>query len=278
MSSAGLEDEFGDIIQKARRGLGLELAELAARTGIPARRLQQFENYEAEPSEREVSLLAAALELKADALFEIARGWIPAPVNLGALRRAVVRQIAVPFGGYSSNCYIIGCKKTGLAAVVDPGGSSCDIAALLDAHKLRLAAVLLTHGDADHTAGIGELLGRTEVVKVICHASERVAVQHEANEDGDELAIGHLVVKLIYTPGHTPGSACYLADAVCFTGDTLFAGSLGGATRYPGGYRDILRSAARLMALPDDTILLPGHGPATTVAEEKEHNPFLRPL
>ena len=80
---------------------------------------------------------------------------------------------------------------------------------------------------------------------------------------------------MIHTPGHTPGSCCYHAGPVCFTGDTLFAGSLGVACRYPGGYQDIIRSAAKLMELPNDTILLPGHGPATTVREEKEHNPFI---
>lgn len=271
---AALEDEFGDIIRKARTGLGISAEKLANIVEIPAERLKAFEAYEVRPTEVEISTLAAVLSLKATALAEIVSGWTPAPVDFSSFPDVFIEHIEVPYGHYSSNCYILGCRKTSEAAIVDPGGTVDEIAARLNKRGLKPVVVLITHGDRDHTGGLADVRRQLRVTYVVAHKKESIE-GIEALPDGAEIAVGELRVKLIHTPGHTPGSACYAAGSVCFTGDMLFAGSLGGATRYTGGYQDILTSAQKIMALPGSTVLLPGHGPATTVEEERSHNPFL---
>lgn len=270
-----IEDNFNDMISKARRGQRLTIEKLADKAGISADRLFQIEARAAPPSDAEIEELSLALSLKYSALVEIDRGWTPEPVDLAAIEGVIVERVAVPYGSCHSNAYILGCPMFRTAAIVDPGGGVDAVIELLEKHQLDPVMILITHGDADHTAGLMELRRRTGVSRVIAHVKEHVGRSKEAKDDGDDFMVGEVGVQLIHTPGHTSGSACYHAGPVCFTGDTLFAGSLGGATRYSTGYRDILKSAAKLMELPDETILLPGHGPPTTVKQEKTHNPFI---
>lgn len=270
-----LEDEFYDIILKAFYGLNLSKRDVLPSVGVDAERWRMFSYGEAAPTESEIESLAQALSLRPSALLDIVNGWTPHPVELSEIKDVIVERIEVPQTFGHSNAYILGCPVMRLAAIIDPGGEVDEILRRLEARGLEPMMVLITHEDKDHVGGLKELLEKTEIKRVICHQKVKIPVTREVREDGDEFLVGETGIQMIHTPGHTPGSCCYHAGPVCFTGDTLFAGSLGGASRYTGGYQDILRSAANLMALPDDTILLPGHGPATTVREEKEHNPFI---
>lgn len=199
-------------------------------------------------------------------------------------------------GPLDVNCYIIGCPSTHEAAIIDPGGNGKQI--LMELEKLDLKAVSLidTHGHFDHIGGNAYLMDRMDSPKLYLHIDDlqylRNAREHadywgmhfenspeptDLLEGGEEISIGNLSLKIIHTPGHSPGCiSIYLPDHV-FSGDALFKGSIG-RTDLPGGDYELLISSIRkkLFVLPGDTIVHPGHGPETNIAEEKKYNPFLQ--
>lgn len=273
-----LEDEFGDIIAKARLGNGLTRAKLADTAQLSERDIAAIESYQLIPDADAIDRLACALGLDAAKLVAIAEGsWAPVPVGVsdGAL---AVREVHVPFGAYGENAYVFGCASSRQGAVVDPGGAVDEIERQLRANGLDLKMILVTHAHADHTGGLRELVHKHPGVTVACSRYDRESVMRgldadwNAAEDGSRIALGELTVALLATPGHTAGSMCYMVDGVCFVGDTLFAGSIGRPAR---DYRQMLEAIrSKVLSLPEETVLLPGHGPATTVGEEKRHNPF----
>ena len=213
-----------------------------------------------------------------------------------------------PAGSFRANCYVVAPGKGGECVVIDPGeGVSERLDALLDEHRLTPAAVLLTHGHLDHTASTAAVCDGAGIPAHIHGNDEfmladplaaltpelrgalarlhvgpvRPALVTSLTGVG-EVQIAGLTIVVDHIPGHTPGSVAYrLAAAadrpeVLFTGDTLFAGSIG-RTDLPGGDTDtILESiSARLLSRPDDTVVLSGHGPATTIGAERQANPFL---
>lgn len=274
-----LEDEFGDIIAKARIGTGLTASQLADQSGLSERDIQDIESYRLTPGSDEIDALAVALGLSAPKLAGIAGGWTPPPLDPSneAFRLTTIR---VPYGPYAENAYILGCLHTNLAAVVDPGGGVDEITRTLAEQGLRLHCVLVTHGHADHIGGLSMLVKTQPEITVVSSRFDRNAVMAGVNaswedpEDGGSFALGKLRITALLTPGHTPGSTCYKTPGACFVGDTLFAGSIG----RPAGqrvYREMLDAIRfKVLTLPAETALLPGHGPATTVDEEKLHNPF----
>lgn len=280
MNNPRLEDEAGDIIAKARTGLGMTTRQLSALTGIAEREIQEIESCRLAPGEEAIRKIAPALSLDPDRLSAIASGnWAPRPVRVPD-HGPLVHEIKSVSGAFGANCYLLACRKSSEAAVIDPGGNAAQIEELLQSRRLRLSRVLLTHTHSDHTAGLPALLELHPHVNVLSHPNERSPLLGRAEwnwqpaEDGKGVPIGTLVVTAIHVPGHTPGSVCYLTNGVCFVGDVLFAGSAG---RPGGGFEftrtlDLIRT--RILSLPDSTILFPGHGPATTVGEEKAHNPF----
>lgn len=199
------------------------------------------------------------------------------------------RLTTVVVGMLETNCYIVRCGESSI--VIDPGDEAERLIKICETKRLKPELILLTHGHIDHTNAAHNLKERFQA-KVICHSSDRYMVESEVVslwdlqrktckvdstvDDGDIIRIGDLEFKVVHTPGHTKGSICLHVDSVLFSGDTLFRGSVG-RTDLPGGSeQDLLISLReKIMPLSPRTIVLPGHGPATTIAYEIRYNFFI---
>jgi len=203
-----------------------------------------------------------------------------------------------PVGPLHCNCTILGDEVTHEAVVVDPGDNIPEILSRLQKHGLTLRQIVITHAHIDHVGGAAllkqatgapvflnqqdlGLLGAMEIqAGWLGIPTPKVAPPDASADDGLTVGLATLPAEVIHTPGHTPGSICLLfpKHGLLLAGDTLFAGSIG-RTDLPGGDgRQILRSLRdRLLVLPDATRVLPGHGPDTTIGEERQSNPFLQP-
>jgi hydroxyacylglutathione hydrolase len=203
-----------------------------------------------------------------------------------------------PVGPLHCNCTILGDELTHEAVVVDPGDNLPEILSRLQKHGLTLRQIIVTHAHIDHVGGAAslkkvtgapvflnkndlELLGAMEMqAGWLGVPTPEVAPPDASADDRTRIGLATLPAEVIHTPGHTPGSICLLFSGqnLLLAGDTLFAGSIG-RTDLPGGDgRQILRSLReRLLVLPDTTRVLPGHGPETTIGEERQSNPFLQP-
>jgi hydroxyacylglutathione hydrolase len=203
-----------------------------------------------------------------------------------------------PVGPLHCNCTILGDELTHEAVVVDPGDNVPEILSRLQKHGLTLRQIIVTHAHIDHVGGAAllkkltgapvflnkhdlELLGAMEMqAGWLGVPTPEVAPPDASADDRTKIGLAALPAEVIHTPGHTQGSICLLfpGQNLLLAGDTLFAGSIG-RTDLPGGDgRQILRSLReRLLVLPDTTRVLPGHGPETTIGEERQSNPFLQP-
>ena len=211
-------------------------------------------------------------------------------------KNLIIKCITV--GLFEENTYIVGCGKTKDAILIDPGDNPKTIIKEIENLQLNVKAILNTHCHIDH---IGAVFYLKENLKVqfLIHSKEvpvlkaaedtatffgikfkDVPCQDETldkNINSDEnFSLGEQVVKVLFTPGHTPGGCCFLIGKNLFSGDTLFAGSVG-RTDLPGGsYETLIKSIkTQILTLPDDTIIYSGHGPESVLAEEKKYNPFL---
>ncbi len=200
-------------------------------------------------------------------------------------------------GPLQCNCSVVGDEQTHEAMVIDPGDQIDDILAILKQEKLKLTQIVVTHAHIDHVGGAMKLKAATgapilmnqddqPLLKMLDVQATWVGMRppgqvlvDENVADGRVLKIGAIPANVIHTPGHTEGSIClYMPQQeTLIAGDTLFAGSIG-RTDLPGGSFDkIMRSIhTRVLALPDETTVVPGHGPATTIGQERESNPFLQ--
>ncbi|MGH9789512.1 MAG: MBL fold metallo-hydrolase [Candidatus Acidiferrales bacterium] len=206
----------------------------------------------------------------------------------------------LPVGFLQCNCHVVGDPETREAVVIDPGDEPESILAALRRHNLTVKAILITHAHPDHVGGAAKLKAATGA-PVWMHPDDRWLLENVAMQcaafgfpappavqmdaalaPGEDIRWGqNLRAHVLHTPGHTPGSAClYLPDhKILFAGDTLFAGSIGRTDLWGGSYDAILRSIhSQLLPLDPATIVFPGHGPHTTLADEKESNPFLQNL
>lgn len=206
----------------------------------------------------------------------------------------IVRTVRV--GALGTNCYIVGCEKTRKALVIDPGDEPAKILAALRASELECGSIVNTHGHVDHIAGNAGVKAATGAPIEIHEADAQALVDPGLNlsvlavsapvpgaegiagpgadrllREGDEVVAGSVRLRVIHTPGHTPGSISLVGDGVVFCGDTLFADGGVGRTDFPGGsYDALVRSIeVKLFRLPDDTVVYPGHGPATTIGRER---------
>lgn len=200
--------------------------------------------------------------------------------------------VCMALGPLQANCYLVACPLTLEAAIIDPGTGSARIVATVRQKGLVPCVVLNTHGHIDHTAANGPvaeafgipvrmhhddlfILHAEDIFGLAAVLDARPSPQPEPLLHGDVIAVGGMSIEVVHTPGHTPGSCCFLLGDTCFSGDTVFAGSVG-RTDLPGGdHESLLRSIReRVLTLPGHTRLLPGHGPASDVAEESRSNPF----
>ena len=197
-------------------------------------------------------------------------------------------------GAMGANCYVFACDETKKGILVDPGAEGMRIYRWISELGIEITRILLTHGHLDHIGAVDELRDRFACpvlihvgdAEMLTSARKNLSVYFgpglsfraadEFLEDGQVLTVGKQLVKVLHTPGHSPGSVCLLTDQGVLSGDTLFAGSIG-RTDFPGGSLDQLLHGVetKLLTLPDDTLVYPGHGEMTTIGQERRTNPFL---
>lgn len=202
---------------------------------------------------------------------------------------------SVIVGTLETNCYLVYCPQSLECAVVDPGAEANKIFHLIARKRLNPVIILNTHGHIDHIGANKDVKERFNIPLCI-HPSDKPMLENiqqselsfflEAKnspppdrylEDGDTITIGKSCLRVIHTPGHTPGSVSFLGDGFILSGDTLFYGGVG-RTDFPGGsWQELEKSIKnKILTLPDETIVLTGHGPSTSVGQEKSLNPFIK--
>ncbi|PYL09764.1 MAG: MBL fold metallo-hydrolase [Verrucomicrobia bacterium] len=264
-----LEDNVGDIIGKAQRGLGISDSELAERARLSLEKIRALR--EGDFDEADLMKVAPVLGLNGPALCELARDeW--SPKKIGALDG--LEQFNTDYHGMAVNAYLVWDPASRVAAAFDTGGDSSEMIRFAERHKLNVQLILLTHAHPDHVADLPGLREETGA-NVFTPAGEPVPGA-EPIEEKKQFRLGNLEIESRLTWGHSPGGMTYvvtgLARPVAIVGDSLFAGSMGGGNV---SYRDALQNnLKKILTLPDETIICPGHGPVTTVGEEKQHNSF----
>jgi glyoxylase-like metal-dependent hydrolase (beta-lactamase superfamily II) len=197
-------------------------------------------------------------------------------------------------GPLETNCYLFFCPETKQCAIIDPGAEAEKIFEAISFLSLKPVIILNTHGHVDHTGANLDLKERYQI-PIALHPGDLPLLEEYLQlefglmlgarpapnpdhllTDGEKISVGRSVLQVIHSPGHSPGSVCFYTDHLLFAGDTLFSGGVG-RTDLPGGsWKDLAHSLkARVMTLPDETVVLPGHGPKTTIGEERESNPYL---
>ena len=274
-----LEDDFSDILKKARMGQGLSVGDVSRMTGLPGGDISALERGDHARDRAEVRALAKALGLRAEPLEQIAIDkWEPVAQH----QPAWVETVQGSINGYRVQGYIL--HDEGEALLIDTAYNAPAMLEVLGTRGFQLVGICLTHGHADHAEGIDQILKHREVPVYL--GPEDVGLLNwrprvdllAVPMNGHTIKVGRRTIHCLVTPGHTPGGICFRVDdpqqPLCFVGDTLFAGSIGRSNPsklYPT-HLDSVRKC--VLALSPDHRLLPGHGPATTVAEELDHNPF----
>jgi glyoxylase-like metal-dependent hydrolase (beta-lactamase superfamily II) len=264
-----LEDNAADVIGKAQRGLGISDSELAAKAGVSAQTIRKLRDGDFDESA--LASVAPILGLDGRALCELARSeWHPKKIeSLDGLE-----QFNTDYHSMAVNAYLVWDPATRAAAAFDTGADSREMLRFGKRHKLNVQLILLTHAHPDHVADLPCL--REETGADVFTPAREAVPGAEPIEEGKTFRLGNLQIDTRLTWGHSPGGLTYvvtgLARPIAIVGDSMFAGSMGGGNV---SYRDALQNnLEKILTLPDETIICPGHGPMSTVGEEKQHNAF----
>jgi hydroxyacylglutathione hydrolase len=264
-----LEDNVGDVIGKAQRGLGVSDSELAKKAGVSLQTIRKLR--EGDFDEQALLRIAPVLGLAGEQLCELAKGeWRPRRIN----EPDGFAQFNTRYHDMAVNAYLGWDSTSRIAAVFDTGAECGEMVRFANRHKLNVQLILLTHAHPDHVADLPRLREETGA-DVFVPAREPVSGA-EPIDEGKHFHLGNLEIDTRLTWGHSQGGMTYvvtgLARPIAIVGDSLFAGSMGGGNV---SYQDALRNnLEKILTLPNETIICPGHGPMTTVGEEKTHNPF----
>lgn len=267
--SIPLEDNFADIIGKAQRGLEISDSMLASRSGVEVETLERLRAGDFDAAA--AGMVAPVLGLNGAALIALGdNAWRPREIeNFDGLA-----QFRSPYKDFMVNAYLVWDEATKQAVAFDTGSDCSDMINGLRRHGLTLDFILLTHTHGDHIFDLDRL---REVTNAPAYVSSREPLDGaEPIDEGREFTAGELKIETRLTWGHSPGGITYVVHGldrpVAIVGDSLFAGSMGGGMV---SYAEAVRNnREKILSLPDETILCPGHGPMTTVGEEKQHNPF----
>ena len=277
--SLPLEDELGDVLEKALRRRGLAIDDAAARAGIAMGRLRDALDYRSDLQCDELRRLAAVLGLNEVGLCALGTGHYPAP-SIGALPFSVW-PLRMPHGIGVVNAYLVGECASGRAILFDTGAGIGALEAVWPAPVRQLDAVFLTHVEGEHAGGLCDVVARFGVREVFIPVGASAPCGRAMGE-GERRRFGGIEVSAFTTPGHAAAHNCYLVQPAAapahtprllISGDLVFAGSVGGAYF---SHEQLQASLRRMLsAVPPCTILAPGHGPLTTVENELRYNPFV---
>lgn len=269
-----LEDELGDILGKARNGKNWNQSDLAKSVGVSSEEIKRIENYEWIPEQSLVLKIAEVLDLDGPALAAIAVGkWAPKSETPDPGHFDII-CLNVLMGTYPVKCYLIVCRETRATAIVDTGANPEVIIYKTQELRIKPEKILLTHSHPDHAGGLNKLDRAFSCPTWVDKKEPRPSGSRDLRtiEEGSLITLGQLKIETIATRGHTPGGISFKINESVISGDAIFAGSMGRAnSSWSGLFNSITKN---LLTLPENTRLYPGHGPATTVGEEKQHNPF----
>ncbi len=274
MTNVPLEDLYEDIIGKAIKGWNLDESSLAEASDVNPGSIEKA--LSGQFDEEVNKKISQVLKLHESSLLAIGKNqWAPESVTLKGLLHF---NTPYPVPGYQEmtvNSYITYDPDSHLALVFDSGANAGPMINAIDENDLSVVAILITHTHRDHIADLDNLRQKTGNPPVYIHLNENSRRGTAIQEDW-KISCGKLESQARLTPGHSPGGTTYVVSGlerpVAITGDALFAGSAGGAgTSWPSA---LVAVSNKILSLPDDTVICPGHGPMSTVAEEKAHNPL----
>jgi glyoxylase-like metal-dependent hydrolase (beta-lactamase superfamily II) len=270
-----LEDHAGDVVRKARKMSNVSLEQAAPMAGLAPEELNAFEESGSVSKRPNFSALAAVVGLHGAKLETLASGWKPGEKDLSLWRE--LRCITSSAQGITVNCYLVWDEVSRDAALFDTGWDAEPILKLLEENQLVLRHLFITHTHEDHIAALAAV--REKFPKVRLHSSSKTAPVDQRNRANDFIHLGSLRITNRATPGHAEEGITYIigtwpedAPHVAIVGDAIFAGSIGTGNQS----WDLAKQKVReqIFSLPAETLICPGHGPLTTVAEEKAANPF----
>ena len=270
-----LEDHVGDIIRKARSCARQSASAAASAVAVSEAVYARFESSGQGMTAEQLMVLSKLTDLDAAKLLRIAAGWLPrrhATTNWGTLRMITSNE-----DDFAVNAFLIWDQESRQAALFDTGFTIEPIQTTLEEHRLHLSLIAITHGHSDHVAKLDELMRLHPDAEVV--GAQRWSPDSILATGGERFRLGQLSIAVVNTPGHAGDGLSFVVTgwpdgqpAVAIIGDTLFAGSMGKAESSWPLTKERIRSG--ILSLPDETLLCPGHGPLTTVGEERANNPF----
>jgi hydroxyacylglutathione hydrolase len=277
LQTLALEDEFQYVISKAAKGKKLQVGGLSKALNLPTETIAAWFAGTLEPEHSQVPPLAALLDLDSDALSDSLQiAWHPqTPMPARAIGY-------IQYSQPESNGYIITSDTGNEICLIDPAGDPESLKERIVASGSALRYLFVTHRHNDHADAAAAILNAYPDAMLIMHETEactRAELPPRARtlRDREHISFGNEQVEVLFTPGHTDGSTCFLFNGFVCVGDTMFAGSVGGNFGPTATYAEQLENIrTHLMSLPGETVILAGHGPISTVALELAHNPFLK--